>query len=181
VGGQGTGANLATVVALEASSHGEPRIALQLLICPVTDGDLGRPSYHDAANQVSLTRDAVAREWAAYVPEVAQRNRPEVAPLQASQAQMSSMPSTVIITAEHDPLHDEGELYARALLSAGVQVDYRCHPGQMHGFFTTLQLPGSERGSQQVVKAIRACLAYEFQATPELKMRQAAKNEIVGC
>ena len=52
-------------------------------------------------------------------------------------------------------LRDEGEEYARRLEEAGVPVNFQRHPGQMHGFFTLLMLPGSERGFQHVVKAIR--------------------------
>ena len=54
-------------------------------------------------------------------------------------------------------LRDEGEAYAAALEAAGVPVDVRRHAGQTHGFFTILVLPGSERGFQQVVKAVQAC------------------------
>ena len=62
-----------------------------------------------------------------------------------------------MLTAEHDVLRDEGEAYAERLREAGVPVDFRRHEGQTHGFFTLLLLPGSERGFQHVVKAVRAC------------------------
>ena len=62
-----------------------------------------------------------------------------------------------MLTAEHDVLRDEGEDYAERLREAGVTVDARRHAGQTHGFFTLLLLPGSERGFQHVVKAVRAC------------------------
>ena len=56
-------------------------------------------------------------------------------------------------------LRDEGEAYAERLEAAGVPVDFQRHEGQTHGFFTLLMLPGSERGFQQVVKAVRAAIA----------------------
>ena len=65
----------------------------------------------------------------------------------------------MVLTAEHDVLRDEGEAYAERLSEAGVQVDFMRHEGQTHGFFMLLMLPGSERGFQQVVKAVRAVIA----------------------
>ena len=65
-------------------------------------------------------------------------------------------PPCFVSAAEHDPLRDEGEEYARRLEEAGVAVDFKRHEGQIHGFFSLLMLHGSEGGMQQAVKAIRA-------------------------
>jgi len=80
--------------------------------------------------------------------------QPDASPLRAPNLQQ--LPPAVVLTAQHDVLRDEGEAYAERLREAGVAVDVQRHAGQTHGFFTLLMLPGSERGFQQVVKAIRA-------------------------
>ena len=132
------------------------RLALQVLIYPVADADLDRPSYVDAENQLILTREAMAWFWDHYAPDAAQRGEPDASPLRA--ASLDSLPPAVVLTAEHDVLRDEGEAYADGLRDAGVAVDFRRHEGQTHGFFTLLMLPGSERGFQQVAKAVQACI-----------------------
>ncbi|MYA19695.1 MAG: alpha/beta hydrolase [Chloroflexi bacterium] len=157
VAGDGAGGNLAAVMALRARDRGGPPIAAQILICPVTDADFERPSYGDPANQLLLTRDAVAWFWDHYVPDAARRREADASPLRA--AELAGLPPAVVLTAEHDVLRDEGEAYAERLAAAGVQVDFMRHEGQAHGFFTLLMLPGSERGFQQVVKAVRAVIA----------------------
>ncbi len=155
VAGDSAGGNLAAVVALRARDRGGPRIALQVLIYPVTDADLDRPSYVDPDNQLLLTRDAMVWFWDHYVPDAARRAEPDASPLRADS--LAGLPPAVVLTAEHDVLRDEGEAYAERLREAGVPVDFRRHEGQTHGFFTFLMLPGSERGFQHVVKAVRAC------------------------
>lgn len=164
VAGDSAGGNLAAVTAIRARDRNGPAIALQVLIYPVTDADFDRPSYTAPENQVLLTREAMIWFWDHYVPDVARRAEPDASPLRA--ADLSNLPPAVVLTAEHDVLRDEGEAYAERLAAAGVPVDFKRYDGQIHGFFTLLMLPGSERGFQQVVKAIRACLVkHEKQAT----------------
>jgi acetyl esterase len=155
VAGDSAGGNLAAVVAQRARDRGGPQIALQVLIYPVTDADFDRPSYTDPDNQLLLTREAMIWFWDHYVPDPAHRHRPDASPLRAET--LAGLPPAVVLTAEHDVLRDEGEDYAERLREAGVAVDARRHAGQTHGFFSLLLLPGSERGFQHVVKAVRAC------------------------
>lgn len=155
VAGDSAGGNLAAIMALRARDRNGPKIALQVLIYPVTDANLDRPSCTDPENQLILTRDAMVWFWDHYAPDASRRAEPDASPLRA--ASLAGLPPAVVLTAEYDVLRDEGEAYADRLKEAGVPVDFKRHAGQMHGFFTFLLLPGSERGFQHVVKAVRAC------------------------
>ncbi|MFT7602131.1 MAG: acetyl esterase [Acidimicrobiales bacterium] len=155
VAGDSAGGNLAAVMAQRARDRNGPELALQILIYPVTDHDFHRSSYTDPENQLILTGEAMGWFWDHYAPDAALRSEPDASPLGA--ASFAGLPPAVVLTAEHDVLRDEGEAYAQKLEEAGVSVDFKRHAGQTHGFFTLLMLPGSERGYQQVVKAVQAC------------------------
>ncbi len=163
VAGDSAGGNLAAVTAVRARDRNGPEIAMQVLIYPVTDADFERESYLDPANELLLTRDAMIWFWDHYAPDAAQRSEPDASPLQTPD--LSGLPPAVVLTAEHDVLRDEGEAYAARLQAAGVTVDLQRHARQIHGFFTMLMLPGSERGFQHVVKAVRARIIRQRVAT----------------
>ena len=166
VAGDSAGGNLAAVMAQRARDRNGPKIALQVLIYPVTDADFKRPSYENGDNQLILTREAMVWFWDLYAPQESRRAEPDASPLRA--ASLVGLPPAVVLTAEYDVLRDEGEAYADRLQAEGVAVDFKRHAGQMHGFFTFLLLPGSERGFQQVVKAVRACTIRHSQGKPAL-------------
>ncbi len=153
VAGDSAGGNLSAVMAIRARDRNGPEIAMQVLIYPVTDANFDRPSYTDPENQLLLTRDSMIWFFDHYIPDASRRSEPEASPLYTED--LSGLPPAVVLTAEHDPLRDEGEEYAQRLTDAGVDVELQRHKGQMHAFFALLMLPGSERGMQQVVKAIR--------------------------
>ncbi len=163
VAGDSAGGNLSAVMALRARDRGGPPIAAQILIYPVTDADFERPSYTAAANQLVLTTEAMEWFWDHYVPDAARRVEPDASPMRA--ADLAGLPQAVVLTAEYDVLRDEGEVYAERLEAAGVEVNLQRYEGQTHGFFTLLMLPGSERGFQQVVKAVRAVIAERSRET----------------
>jgi acetyl esterase len=157
VAGDSAGGNLAAVVARRARLAGGPPVALQVLIYPVTDHDLTTTSYADPANRLLLTSESMAWFWDHYAPDPRARMHPDASPLRAPD--LTGLPPAVVLTAEHDVLRDEGELYATRLLKAGVPVLHRRFPGQMHGFFTmTGILPGSDEGIGYVADAITSQL-----------------------
>lgn len=156
--GDSAGGNLAAVVAQRAHAEGGPDIALQVLVYPVTDADVDTASYVDPANQLLLSRDSMIWFWDHYAPDAGSRAHVDASPLQA--ADLAGLPPAVVLTAEHDPLRDEGEAYAAKLRAAGVPVEHRRFDGQMHGFFTMVNvLPGSAAGIDYAVEQIDNHLA----------------------
>lgn len=156
--GESAGGNLAAVLTHRARAAGGPDIALQVLVYPVTDCDVGSTSYVDPANQVRMTRETMIWFWDNYAPEPEARAHPEASPLRA--VDFHHLPPAVILTAEHDVLRDEGELYATQLIRAKVPVRHHRFPGQMHGFLGMLDvLPGSAAGVDYIVTAISEQLA----------------------
>ena len=140
VAGDSAGGNLTAVVALRARTAG-PRIAAQVLVYPVTDAVLETACYRDPANQLLLTRDAMVWFWDHYAPDPAVRAHPDASPLRAED--LSGLPPAIAVFAEHDVLRAEGEAYVERLRAAGVAVAQRCFSGQMHAFFTLINLPAS--------------------------------------
>jgi acetyl esterase/lipase len=160
VAGDSAGGNLTAVMTQRARDAGRPAIALQVLVYPVTDCDLESTSYRDPANQLLLSRESMVWFWDQYAPDPEARLHPDAAPLR--NANFAGLPPAVILTAEHDVLRDEGELYATRLLKAGVPVRHRRFPGQMHGFFTHVDLlPGAADGMDYVAAAIDEHLTSE--------------------
>ena len=158
VAGEGAGGNLAAVTARRSAEPGGPAVLLQVLVCPVIDSDTGGLSYTDPANQLLLDRDTMIWFWDQYAPDPAARAHPDAAPLQA--VFLTGLPPAVIVTAEHDVLRDEGELYAMRLVQAGVPVQHRRFGGQIHGFLGRVGvLPGSAAGMCYIAEHVGRALA----------------------
>ncbi len=132
VGGDSAGGNLAAVVARRARDRGGPPLAFQVLLYPATDADLNTQSYLENADGYFLTRAAMSWYWDHYLPDRARRLDPDASPLRAED--LTGLPPALVLTAEYDPLRDEGEAYARRLAEAGVKVTTAAYPGMIHGF-----------------------------------------------
>ncbi|RCW40719.1 acetyl esterase [Halopolyspora algeriensis] len=153
VAGDSAGGNLSAIMAQRARDNGGLDIALQVLVYPVTDCDVDNASYVDPENQLMLTRDSMIWFWDHYAPEAASRRNVDACPGLATD--LSGLPPAVVLTAEHDVLREEGEAYAERLREAGVPVRHRRFDGQMHGFFTMVNvLPGSAAGIEYVTEEI---------------------------
>ncbi|MCX5215122.1 alpha/beta hydrolase [Kitasatospora sp. NBC_00240] len=132
--GDSSGGNLAALACLRLRDEGGPLPAAQILVCPNTDLTLSRPSTRSMATGWGLTTDDVAWGAEQWVPDPTRRGHPEVSPLHA--VDLGGLPPTVVITAEHDPLRDEGDAYAARLAAAEVPVRHRREAGMIHGFLT---------------------------------------------
>jgi acetyl esterase len=133
VGGDSAGGNLAAAVSLMARDRRGPSLAFQLLVYPVTHCNFTTSSYQSFAEGYMLTRTSMQWYWNHYLQDVADANNPYAAPLVARD--LSGLPPALVITAECDPLCDEGAAYAQRLKEAGVPTTYSCYDGMIHGFF----------------------------------------------
>ena len=151
--GDSAGGNLAAVVAQMIRDKGGPAVAFQLLVYPVTDGvNFNTDSYHENGQDYMLTADSMHWFWNHYAPNAEDRRNPYASPLLADS--LADLPPALVMTAEYDPLRDEGEAYARKLVEAGVPAELIRYEGLIHGFF------GQARTVQAAAEPMaRACKA----------------------
>jgi acetyl esterase len=158
VGGESAGGNLAAVVCQRARDAGGPAIDFQLLLYPVTDCDFERPSYHENGQGYLLEAETMRWFWSLYCADPADRQQPAAAPLRAKN--LSGLPPALVITAEFDPLRDEGEAYAAAIAAAGGTVEALRFDGLVHDFFATAQIFHSSRTAfTQVCDKLKGALS----------------------
>jgi acetyl esterase len=148
VGGDSAGGNLATVIAMRCRDAGGPALAAQVLIYPVTDvSTFETGSHRELAEGYFLTRAGMEWFTGHYLASADHKRHPEVSPLLAPN--LSGLPPALIITAEFDPLRDEGEAYAQRLQQAGVPVTLTRYPGMIHGF---VSMRGVLSGGRQAIQ-----------------------------
>ena len=150
VGGDSAGGNLAAVTAIEAARAGLP-LAFQLLVYPATDASRRTESRRLFGHDLYLTEEFMDRSLEQYVPDPAERSDPRVSPLLADLP--TGLAPAYVATAGFDPLRDEGEAYARRLSGAGVEVELRRFPDQIHGFLNVVGVGRSARGASAEVAA----------------------------
>ncbi len=134
VGGDSAGGNLAAAIALLARDQGGPRILHQLLVYPNTEYQADNPSMRAGTDPYLFNVTAVQWYWGMYLESAEHGANPLASPLRA--ADLTGLPPATVITAEYDPLRDEGEAYATRLAAAGVPVSLTRYEGMIHGFFT---------------------------------------------
>jgi len=160
VAGDSAGGNLSGAVALMARDRGGPALAYQLMIYPVIDSSAARndyPSKADNGKDYFLTTEAMDWYRNHYVPEGDDGTHPYLSPKFADV--LSGLPPAYIVTAEFDPLRDEGEEYGRLLQAAGVPVIIERVDGMFHGFFGMgALLEPAKQCNETVFAAMRAAL-----------------------
>ncbi|BBY04209.1 flavin-containing monooxygenase [Mycobacterium seoulense] len=127
--GWSAGGGIAAVVCQLARDLGGPNIVGQVLLAPCTSGDTVRASFAENADGYGLTTPLMQWFYDHYI-DVADRSDPRFAPLLA--ADLSGLPPAIVVTAEFDPVRDDGEAYAAALKAAGVPTKYVCARGHTH-------------------------------------------------
>ncbi len=143
VGGDSAGANLSTVVCMMVKEKGGPKISLQVLIYPCTDATLSCHTIETNGVGYILTKELMQWFLGHYIEEGTDLKTPYLSPLFADD--LSDLPPALLITAEFDPLRDEGEKYAKKLKAAGVPVVYKEYKGMVHAFFVMTKFLKSAR------------------------------------
>ena len=157
VAGDSAGGNLAAAVTLMAKAEQRPAIAFQMLVYPITNHGFETRSYRENGEGYYLTRAAMQWYWRHYLSGAGEGESPYASPLRAED--VTGLPPALVITAEFDPLRDEGEAYGRRLADAGVPVTIRRFDGMFHGFFGRASLLEPARRAQGLATgALRSAL-----------------------
>lgn len=170
VGGDGSGGNLAAAVTLLARDSG-PALCHQLLVCPDIDRDAETQSRREHGDAPAFNRHSVAWHWEQYLAKAEDGENPLASPLRAET--LADLPDATVITAEFDPLRDEGEQYALMLLASGVAVDVRRYSAVPHGFFA---MPGIYHPGREAQAYAAANLAAAYEAKAHEQSRQQSRE-----
>jgi acetyl esterase len=156
--GDSAGGTLAAAACQAAARAGGPRLALQLLICPILDYSRFTDSRRDLASGYLVDQATLDHDLKHYLPTGTDPADPRISPLRA--ADLSGLPPTIIHTAEFDPLRDEGSEYFSRLTQTGSAVSYTCHPGMIHLFYGLgAVIPYARTAFAQIGEEIRTALA----------------------
>jgi acetyl esterase len=159
VGGGSAGGNLAAVVALMARDRGGPALKFQVLEIPVTDLTMSHPSITENGEGYVLTKDGMVQCVSFYLADPADTTHPYASPFFADD--LSGLPPALVVTAEYDPLRDEGEAYAKRLQEAGVPTVLVRMDGHIHGSmgFTKL-MPSAVEHRDRVIDTLTAAYGH---------------------
>jgi acetyl esterase len=151
--GDSAGGNLAAVVARRNRDAGLPPYAAQVLVYPITAPRPIGPTWGAYGEGHGLDTDEMAFYWSAFVPDAARRTDADVSPDRAES--LAGLPPALVVTAECDPLRDDGERYAAAMAEAGVEVTCIRYAGMVHGFW---RRPAMFTASRSAIDTVRAYL-----------------------
>ncbi len=164
VGGDSAGGNLAAVVSLMARDRGGPPLVFQLMVYPATERNFETESCRENADGYLLTTDSMKWFWAHYLSSEEDVANPYAAPMAADD--LTGLPPALVITAEFDPLRDEGEAYGRRLQEAGVPATNSRYDGMIHGFFSmSLVIDKGREAVLEASAALRAAFAAKERST----------------
>ncbi|HVN21411.1 MAG TPA: alpha/beta hydrolase [Dongiaceae bacterium] len=172
VAGNSVGGNMTAALTLMAKDRKGPKISYQVLLIPATDASVDTESYHEYGVGRFLARAFMKYGWDLYVPDEKTRGNPYVSPLRASSAELRGLPPALVITAENDPLRDEGEAYAHRLMDAGVPVVATRYDGMIHDFVllnAIRQTSEVKAALTQASDSIRAALTASSDVRASLK------------
>jgi acetyl esterase len=161
VGGDGTGGNLAAVVALMARERGTPSLVFQVLIYPSLDASSLRPSWWAETNTPTVTRESKGAILRVYLPVTAELSDPFVSPMRADNLK-NLPPALLIVYGGDDPLRDEGEAYAQRLTQDGVTTKVSDYPNAIHGFFL---MAGELDAAKKCIDEVAGALKNAFNGT----------------
>ena len=158
IGGGSAGGNLTAAVALMARDRGGPHVAFQMLFYPVIDDRCETLSMKDGADLYIWNYQNSLDMWNQYIGKDRTNVSLYAAPARAQD--LSGLPSAYVITCEHDPLRDEGIIYAMRLMADGVQVELHNYPGTVHGFdFLTPSAISTRAVNEEVAAFKRAIMS----------------------
>jgi acetyl esterase len=156
--GDSAGATLAAATCQAVVREGRPRLALQLLLCPILDYSASTPSRRELSSGYLIDQATLDHDLMHYLPAGTDPANPLISPLLADD--VTGMPRTFIHTAEFDPLRDEGRRYFERLTEARNAVSYTCHPGMIHLFYGLgAIIPYARKAFEQIGIEIRETLA----------------------
>jgi acetyl esterase len=173
--GDSAGGNLAAAVTLVARERGEPRLAAQVLVYPALDPARDTGSYVENGTGYILDEPGMEWFWRQYLQHDAHAEDPFAAPARARD--LEGLPPTTVVTAEFDPLRDEGEIYASRLAEAGCDAYHHRMPGMLHGFLGMPEMfPEADDAMAIAARALRdafTAAGSDTQSSPQAIIRGA--------
>lgn len=148
--GDSSGGNLAASLALSVGAQAS--VLGQVLIYPALDGTCSTNSYRENGSGYGLSASTMRWFWDHYLPGGTDRTDPHASPVHAPD--LSKAPPALIITAELDPLRDEGNTYAVLLREAGVAAACTQYSGALHGFMRDTNVPPAPDALSEVAEWI---------------------------